>query len=256
MRLHRGSLHVDHVLGRSATSFLVLHGHWTGFAMATAWIKIKIPPKKDDKNHPKLPTSLASCLAKEVISRKLEFCGVLMRFTPLMRHPCFGFFPIRDMQSTSPLLSIPPPPLQFCSDFNESCAMCWIEWKINFLIFIFGVIVDFVHNFQVFNNHKILKKKIYNVVEFTWKMRNKLKRMKNQFPIFNFWVMINFVLKNYWILCTKTTISQNRKINFWIRFNTFRIFHLNTFEILKKNSFMNLFIWLKKRKSHKKKTQD
>ena len=30
------------------------------------------------------------------------------------------------------------PPPQFCSLFHERCAQCWIEWKINFTIFIFS----------------------------------------------------------------------------------------------------------------------
>ena len=33
---------------------------------------------------------------------------------------------------------------------RKSPAMSWNEWKINFPIFIFWVMVDFVHNFQVF----------------------------------------------------------------------------------------------------------
>ena len=33
------------------------------------------------------------------------------------------------------------PPPQFCSRFDERCAMCWIKWKINFMIFIFRIIV-------------------------------------------------------------------------------------------------------------------
>jgi len=32
-----------------------------------------------------------------------------------------------------------PPPPQFWSHFHERCAMCWIEWKINFPILIFKV---------------------------------------------------------------------------------------------------------------------
>ena len=31
--------------------------------------------------------SLGSYLAKEVVLRKLEYCGVLMRFAPLMQYP-------------------------------------------------------------------------------------------------------------------------------------------------------------------------
>ena len=40
--------------------------------------------------------------------------------------------------------------------------MCWIEWKNQFSDF-FLVIVDFVHNVQVFlpYNHKILHKEIF-----------------------------------------------------------------------------------------------
>ena len=42
------------------------------------------------------------------------------------------------------ICSPPPPPPQFFSHFNERCAMCWIEWKNNFQIFIFQVMVIFV----------------------------------------------------------------------------------------------------------------
>ena len=56
--------------------------------------------------------------------------------------------PTKDMQTTP----LPPPsqPPQKWSNFHERCAQCSIEWKINFPIFIFWVIVDFFHNFQVF----------------------------------------------------------------------------------------------------------
>ena len=33
-----------------------------------------------------------------------------------------------------------PPPLQKSANFHERCAQCWIDWKINFPIFIFWVI--------------------------------------------------------------------------------------------------------------------
>ena len=57
------------------------------------------------------------------------------------------------------------------SDFYESCAMCWNEWKLNFAIIIFWFIHDFVHNFQVF---------LINPKRSFWasqKMRNLLNRI-------------------------------------------------------------------------------
>ena len=58
----------------------------------------------------------------------------------------------KDMQTPLP---------QFGCRFNERCAKCWIEWNINFTIFpifIFWVIVDFVHNFRM----NRLKNKFFN----------------------------------------------------------------------------------------------
>ena len=43
----------------------------------------------------------------------------------------------------------PPPPSQFSSHFHERCAKCWIEWKINFPIFIFRIIVKIHRNLAI-----------------------------------------------------------------------------------------------------------
>ena len=154
--------------------------------------------------------------------------------------------------------------LPFCSHFHDRCAMCWIEWKIKFPIFIFRVIVKIHQKLTVFStnlfsthlsctfNHywkkiylfilmyaypcmqnlsigtipkdavnanlfrlgstnlkkniqlndffflSIFEKKSVHIflfmktspsvlLPFQWKMRNVLKRMKNQFSDFYFW---------------------------------------------------------------------
>ena len=108
-----------------------------------------------------------------------------------------------------------PFPLQFCPHYNGRCAMCWIEWKINFSIFIFlWAIVVFVHNFQVFLpwNIKFFTKKILHK-KILQKLSNLHERcamswneFKINFPMFSFWVMIYFVLK------------KQRKIDqFWVQ---------------------------------------
>ena len=56
---------------------------------------------------------------------------ILLKIGVTMTHLMyFWLFPSKDMQ-------IPPPPPQFCSHFYDTCAQCWIEWKINFPIFYF-----------------------------------------------------------------------------------------------------------------------
>ena len=43
----------------------------------------------------------------------------------------------------------PPLPLSFAPIFCDSCALCWIEWKIDFPIFIFWVMADCISNLRV-----------------------------------------------------------------------------------------------------------
>ena len=69
---------------------------------------------------------------------------------------CFGVFPTKDMQT---------PPPNFSSHFNRRCAMCWIEWKFNFPIFLFWAMDYFVHNF----GHKMVIKLYSNFFRFRFK---------------------------------------------------------------------------------------
>ena len=48
-----------------------------------------------------------------------------------------------------------PPSPQFWSNFYGRCAMCWIELKINFLIFIFRVIVKIHRKMTVFSTKRM-----------------------------------------------------------------------------------------------------
>ena len=96
-----------------------------------------------------------------------------------------------------------PLPLQFWSHFHERYGMCWIEWKINFPIFIFRVIVKISYPKKIFTPwlffgggwspppkkyqkcYNIKKKKnpilfSSKVFKFIWKMPNLLNRKKNQ----------------------------------------------------------------------------
>ena len=111
--------------------------------------------------------------------------------------PYMGSVPIKDMQT-------PPPTLQKWPYIHERCAMFWNDWKINFPIFIFWVMVDFVC--------KVLRKctkKSVKVIIFTRKMHilhNLLKRMKNLF--------LRFLFFNLWsILYSKFKLSKN--VNFF-----------------------------------------
>ena len=68
-----------------------------------------------------------------------------------------------------------PPPTQLCSGFNEKCAMCWTEWKINFPILIFRVMVDFVlkfnrklTNFKYKNDHLKTKNDQNRKIDFSF----------------------------------------------------------------------------------------
>ena len=63
------------------------------------------------------------------------------------------FYPTKKMQTF-------PPSSQFWSHFNRRCAMCWIELKVNFPIFIFWVIVEFVYviTIQISTKKKVLQK--------------------------------------------------------------------------------------------------
>ena len=58
-----------------------------------------------------------------------------LRITGCFRNSYLGPVPTKEMQ-------IPPP--QFCSHFHETCWMCWNEWKINFPLLLFRVMVIFV----------------------------------------------------------------------------------------------------------------
>ena len=69
--------------------------------------------------------------------------------------------------------------VQKWSNLQKGCAMSWNEWKINFTIFIFLVIVDFVHNFQVF----LPTKNVYINTDFC--------------AICSFWDMVYFVFDIY-----------------------------------------------------------
>ena len=87
--------------------------------------------------------------------------------------PHTGYIPTKDMQTPTP---------QYCSRFNERCAKCWIELKINFSIY----------------------------------------------PILIFRVIVNIHRK---LGCFKYKNDDNSKKKsengFFIRFSTFRIFHVN-----------------------------
>ena len=67
------------------------------------------------------------------------------------------------------------------------------------LIFIFWVMADCIYNLRVtqldYQMYHRPKKSYSTVVKFTEKIRNELKRMKINFPIFRFWDMVDFVLK-------------------------------------------------------------
>ena len=95
----------------------------------------------------------------------------------------------------------PPPSPQLYSHFYGRCAQCSIKWKINFPNFIFWVIVDYVHNLQVFFFTLITVKKFFKK-KFLQNCSNLHERFalswsdrKINFPIFRFWVMVDFVLK-------------------------------------------------------------
>ena len=48
-----------------------------------------------------------------------------------------------------PSKDTPPPPFQKWPYLHERCPLCWTEWKINFPIFIFRVMVYCIYEFQV-----------------------------------------------------------------------------------------------------------
>ena len=106
-----------------------------------------------------------------------------------------GFFPAKDMQTPSPLRIN-------CSHFHETCGQCWIEWKINYHIFIFWVMwlyLQFRSDTHEFSSVSPTKKKVIQ------KFSNLQKRCamswnewKIKFPIFIFWVMVDLVLKIHW----------------------------------------------------------
>ena len=81
-------------------------------------------------------------------------------------------FPSKDMQ---------PPLLQFFSHFNGRCAMCWIEWKINFPIFTFLSYSRFCLQFSIvftLITIKIFTKKIFKTFHIymkdaQWAVTNK-----------------------------------------------------------------------------------
>ena len=79
----------------------------------------------------------------------------------------FRYFPTKDMQNL-------PPTLQFWSCLYERCVMCWNEWKMNFPIFIFQVIVK-VHRKLIISRTKMTKND-YN------SKKNNRKNLKFDFP--------------------------------------------------------------------------
>ena len=77
--------------------------------------------KKNDSKVAKMQTDLTMIFCIN------DFCcaiWLILYFYPL------GYLPTKDTQTPSP---------QFCSRFNEICAICWIERKFNFPIFIFWI---------------------------------------------------------------------------------------------------------------------
>ena len=110
---------------------------------------------------------------------------------------------------------------QVCHRY-ERCAMCWNEWQSNFpiyAIFIFWVMVDFVHNFQVYIRPKIsifLQKwpNLHERCAMYW------NEWKLNFPFFSFWDISVFLhkigqfLMNFDYKIDHNSKNRNRKIDF------------------------------------------
>ena len=102
---------------------------------------------------------------------------------PLLRWLGFSQLTI-DMQTPAT-----PRSAQKWSYVHEIWPMCWYELKINFPIFFSRYVWSFLRfsvtnlNFHVCHR---LKKILQKWLKFTWKMRNVLKRMKNQFSNFSY----------------------------------------------------------------------
>ena len=109
--------------------------------------------------------------------------------------------PKRDFP-TKYMLIPPSPPLlpPFRNDyFYERCSLYWTEFMVDY-VYIFRWHL----NFQVY--HRPRNKLPSKVAKFTWKMRNVLKWMKNQFFDFSLWDMNNFL--RYKRFCTKIQIKR------------------------------------------------
>ena len=102
-------------------------------------------------------------LLQMIYHRKLEWYSLRKRYFVkrcFSKNVCF----FSDPQHQPPR---PPSPLQYCSQFLWK--MCWTEWKINFPIYIFRVIVKVHRKLAVFNTkmtrtHKIKIGKIWSMI--------------------------------------------------------------------------------------------
>ena len=100
----------------------------------------------------------------------------------------------------------------FCPNF---CTVFWNQWKINFVIFIFWVMIDFVNSFQVFfpikyrkkmsQNMCIVLKWIFVFMSFYW-----------WFLVFEIWSFLYSKLINFSMNFKYKIdhIQKNRKIDF------------------------------------------
>ena len=61
---------------------------------------------------------------------------------------------------TKDIKTSPSSSSQLCSGFNERCAMCWIEWKIIFQIFIFRVMVKIHWKFTILSTKMTISQKL------------------------------------------------------------------------------------------------
>ena len=106
------------------------------------------------------------------------------------------------------------------------CAQCWIEWKINFTIFIFQVIADFIYNLRVTHRDFQVGFLGFSTKKKVVQSQSNLQKRCAFLRFFIFWVTVAFVRKIHRKIDKKWPYLKNAKIGKLIFYSFQHIPHL------------------------------